>query len=413
MKHILTFSMLCMILVACNKQTEKMTSSGIPIIPITCKNNQILNLSEFVDSIEIIPLETRDECLIGWIPKIISTKEYYLLISAIGYDFQKLYVFDKKRNFVRQISTRGQGGDEFYEVRDFDVISDSIIKMADAYATRTYNMEGKMLSSKRTTSRGQMELIHLEGNTFVYEGGAVSQDANNLLYALDNTDTRLDEFLEVPSLAAHISRYFGMQNSLTKDDKSIYFNHPFSNYIYRINPSTFEYKIAYQIDYGNKNFTWDMFDENGKIEDWSDYRKKQNNIMALSELQSIGDYFLFSSSMATSDEPYSGCISLYSTKTGKILTGHQIKDDMFFKGNQIKLKPRPGGTLTRHGNDEDHLLWVLNPEILLKGYDAYKEILGESKWKLFRQKFPRLVEVCEQLDEDSNPILLKIKLKEF
>ena len=132
MKHILTFSMLCMILVACNKQTEKMTSSGIPIIPITCKNNQILNLSEFVDSIEIIPLETRDECLIGWIPKIISTKEYYLLISAIGYDFQKLYVFDKKGNFVRQISTRGQGGDEFYEVRDFDVISDSIIKMADA-----------------------------------------------------------------------------------------------------------------------------------------------------------------------------------------------------------------------------------------------------------------------------------------
>ena len=413
MKTTLLSLTVCILLASCTGTNSDNETNGIPTISISCEKNQILNLSEFADSIEIIPLETNDDCLIGWIPKIIATKEYYLMISAIGYDFQKLFVFDKRGNFVRQISDRGQGGEEFYEVRDFDVIGDSIIKMADVYATRTFDMEGKMLASKRTTSHGQFEIIHSHGKTFCFEGGSVGENGNNLLFVLDSTDVRIGEVVEVAPFAARISRYFRNDNALTKDDNYVYFNHPYSNEIYRIDPLTMEYGQAYQMDYGNKTFTWDMFDENGKEKDWSNQRKKNTNLMKLFELQSIGDYFLFSSALASSEEPYGGCISLYSTRTNKVLTGQIIKDDMFFKGNQIKLKPRPGGTLTRHGNDDGHLLWVLNPEILLKGYEAYKEVLGDKKWNLFRQKYPRLVEVCEQLDEDSNPVLLKIKLKEF
>lgn len=409
----LTFFLFCTILTSCKNQSPKETFSGIPTITITCNKNQVLNLSEFADSIEIIPLETNDNCLIGWIPKIIATKDYYLMISAVMYDFQKLYMFDKQGKFIRQISNRGQGGEEFFEVRDFDVIGDSIIKMADVYATRTFNMEGKMLANKRTTSHGQFEIIHSHGKTFCFEGGSVGENDNNLLFVLDSTDTRIKELVKVSPFAARISRLFRNDNALTKDDKYVYFNHPYSNEIYRIDPSSMKYEQAYQINYGNKTFTWDMFDENGTEKNWINQREKNTNLMALFELQSIGNHFLFSSALSSSEEPYGGCISLYSTRTDKVLTGQIIKDDMFFKGNQIKLKPRPGGTLTRHGNDGGHLLWVLNPEILLKGYKAYKEVLGEKKWNLFCKKFPRLIEVCEQLGEDSNPVLLKIMLKDF
>lgn len=418
MKRLL-YILCLMAFISCNKQTEtkqttKVTETGIPVISISCEKNQVLNLSEFADSIEIIPLETNDECLIGWIPKIIATRNHYLLISAIGYDFQKLYVFDKQGNFIRQISSRGQGGEEFYEVRNFDVIGDSIIKMADVYVTRTFNMEGKMLASKRTTSHGQVEIIHSHEKTFCFEGGSVGENGNNLLFVLDSTDTRIEELVEVPPFATRISRHFGNFNNLTKDDKYVYFYHPYSVEIYQIDPIIMEYKQAYQMDYGNKTFTWDMFDnENGTIEDWSDQRKKNTNLMALTELQSIGNHFIISSALSTSEDPYGGCISLYSTRTGKVMTGQIIKDDMFFKGHQIKLKPRPGGTLSPHGNDDGHLLWVLTPKILLKGYESYRKVLGESKWNLFCKKYPRLTEICEQLDEDSNPILLKIKLKEF
>ena len=91
------------------------------------------------------------------------------------------------------------------------------------------------------------------------------------------------------------------------------------------------------------------------------------------------------------------------------MSGQRIKDDMYFKGNQIKLKPY----YTPHYKDGDYLLWIIKAETLMNGYHAYRKALGESKWKLFCKKYPRLIEVCEQLNEESNPVLLKIKIKDF
>ena len=128
-----------------NASSSNMSYSedGVTVIPMNAQQGDVLNLSDFAESIELIPLETTDDCLIGWIPEIIATENYYYMISAVGYDFQKLYVYDKQGKFVRQISSRGQGGNEFLEVRDFDVIGDSIIKMGDVFVIRTFNFEGK------------------------------------------------------------------------------------------------------------------------------------------------------------------------------------------------------------------------------------------------------------------------------
>ena len=87
------------------------SEDGVTVIPMNARPGDVLNLSDFAESIELIPLETTDDCLIGWMPEIIATEKFYYMISAVGYDFQKLYVFDKQGKFVRQISGRGQGGD--------------------------------------------------------------------------------------------------------------------------------------------------------------------------------------------------------------------------------------------------------------------------------------------------------------
>ena len=73
----------------------------------------------------------------------------------------------------------------------------------------------------------------------------------------------------------------------------------------------------------------------------------------------------------------------------------------------------PGTILGRHGNDGGDLIWPVQPKVLLDGYEAYRDVLSKERWELFRKKYPRLVEVCEQLNEDDNPVLLKIKLKDF
>ena len=387
------------------------SEDGVTVIPMNARPGDVLNLSDFAESIELIPLETRDDCLIGWIPEIIATKNHYVLISGIGpTDFQHLYVYDKNGKFIRQISGRGQGGEEFLEVRDIDVIGDSIIKMGDVYAIRTFNLEGKQLSSKRINGTTQ-EIVSVKGKTILFDGGSYSSSkATNLLFQFDEKDDLQAEFFEIPPLANRITAFFVNPRALTRDEESVYFHFPYNNYIYQINAETLEYSPRYKVDYGDRTFTWDMFDENvGHVKDWVTQSKNEKNA-SMCEILSLNDYFLFTS--RDNDRNY--YLSLYSNRTGRVLSGNKLKDDMYFKGNVIVLKGgKPSAVLGRHGNDGGDLIWPVQPKVLLKGYKAYREVLSKERWELFRKKYPRLVEVCEQLNEDDNPVLLKIKLKDF
>ena len=387
------------------------SEDGVTVIPMNARPGDVLNLSDFAESIELIPLETSDDCLIGWIPEIIATKNHYVLISGIGpTDFQHLYVYDKNGKFIRQISGRGQGGEEFLEVRDIDVIGDSIIKMGDVYVIRTFNLEGKQLSSKRINGTTQ-EIVSVKGKTILFDSGSYSSSkATNLLFQFDEKDDLQAEFFEIPPLANRITAFFVNPRALTRDEESVYFHFPYNNYIYQINAETLEYSPRYKVDYGDRTFTWDMFDENvGHVKDWVTQSKNEKNA-SMCEILSLNDYFLFTS--RDNDRNY--YLSLYSNRTGKVLSGNKLKDDMYFKGNVIVLKGgKPSAVLGRHGNDGGDLIWPVQPKVLLKGYKAYREVLSKERWELFRKKYPRLVEVCEQLNEDDNPVLLKIKLKDF
>ena len=387
------------------------SEDGVTVIPMNAQPGDVLNLSDFAESIELIPLETTDDCLIGWIPEIIATENYYYMISAVGYDFQKLYVYDKQGKFVRQISSRGQGGNEFLEVRDFDVIGDSIIKMGDVFVIRTFNFEGKELSAKLLPGGIDVrEITSMKGRTILFIGGKPSsRTAEKLLFQLDEKDSVRAEFFEVPSMANRVSAYFVDAAAMTKDDESVYFHFPYDNFIYQIDAKTLEYSHRYKIDYGSKTFTWDMFDENGNEKIWSAQRKKEKNA-SMTQILSLNDYFLFTSR----DNEKKYYFSLYSNQTGKVLNGNQIKDDMYFKGNMIVFNSgKPGAVLGRLCNDGGDLIWPVQPKVLLKGYEAYREVLTKERWELFCKKYPRLVEVCEQLKHDDNPVLLKIKLKDF
>lgn len=396
-----------------NASSSNMSYSedGVTVIPMNAQQGDVLNLSDFAESIELIPLETTDDCLIGWIPEIIATENYYYMISAVGYDFQKLYVYDKQGKFVRQISSRGQGGNEFLEVRDFDVIGDSIIKMGDVFVIRTFNFEGKELSAKLLPGGIDVrEITSMKGKTILFIGGnPSSRTAENLLFQLDEKDSVRAEFFEVPSMANRVSAYFVDAAAMTRDEESVYLHFPYDNYIYRIDAETLECSPKYKVDYGSRTFTWDMFDKNGNEKIWSAQRKKEKNA-SMTQILSLNDYFLFTSR----DNENKYYLSLYSNQTGKVLTGNQIKDNMYFKGNMIVFNSgKPGAVLGRLCNDGGDLIWPVQPKVLLDGYEAYRDVLSKERWELFRKKFPRLVEVCERLKDDDNPVLLKIKLKEF
>ena len=100
---------------------------------------------------------------------------------------------------------------------------------------------------------------------------------------------------------------------------------------------------------------------------------------------------------------------MYSLKTGKSLSGHRIIDDVFFPNNTYVLKwANLPITL-----EDDCLIWLVSPSWLLRGYETYEKELTAEKWERFCKKYPNLINVCSTLNEESNPVILKMRIKEF
>ena len=385
-----------------DRQKVQLPEGEVPVIAISCQKKQVLKLSEFADSIELIPLETRDDNLIGWIPRIIATADRYYLSSAIGYQNKKLLVFDKQGRFIREIGKRGEGAEEYIEMEDFVITSDSVVKISEVYNMISYDLEGNFIHKVKQEDT-PLEVYSLKGRTFARISRPTLQD-NYSLRVLDCADKQIALAMQVsPTEAMVCDHYIGATGFTSDGDMLIYtfFRSPF---IYSVDIYSLAHKPLYRIDYGKRNLSWRIF-EDYNPDEWDDKLSKGDDHMSVVGIANAGNKLIVNSV----DRDYLFYFGVYSKKTGKVLCGQRIMDDLYFKGNQIDLK----AYMVPNNTDGDYLLWPVQPRFLLKGYHAYRQALGESKWRLFCKKYPRLVEVCGQLDEDSNPVLLKIKLKDF
>ena len=166
MKYLFVILFVSLAIASCKDRQKVQSSEGeVPVVAISCQKKQVLKLSEFADSIELVPLETRDDNLIGWIPRIIVTADRYYLSSAIGYQNKKLLVFDKQGRFVREIGKRGEEAEEYIEMEDFTITSDSVVKISEVYNMISYDMEGNFIHKIKQTDI-PLEVYSLKGRTF-------------------------------------------------------------------------------------------------------------------------------------------------------------------------------------------------------------------------------------------------------
>lgn len=404
MRLYLLFSIIITFLLAsCENKSGTSLPKNIETITISCEKNQILNLSDFADSIEIIPLETCNNNLIGWVRRIVSTDKNYYISSAVSYYTQKLFVFTKDGKFIRQIGNEGEGPNSYLGMNDFVLIDDSIIKISENYNLACYDVNGNFLYKKKQRDCPKEIIIF---NDMIY-GLSINPQLydNQLLFRLDKNDSVRTDFFKVSPLEAKVADFYVRTAMMTTNDDAIIFNHPYSNTIFKLCPNDLETSPLYRVDFGDRNVSWKIFEENENHLTWDEKLREGKSYWGINEILDLNNHFIVNAV----DETFHSSFTIYSKKSGKTMSGQRIKDDMFFKGNQTILKPR----YTPHYCDGNYLLWPINAEIILKGYHAYRKALGETKWKLFCKKYPRLVKVCEQLDEESNPVLLRIKIKDF
>lgn len=76
-------------------------------------------LKKEVSEIELIPLETREDCVIG---RISDMKIFHDKIVVVdGYKAQRIYLFDMNGKYIRSIGNKGEGPGEYASINSIDI----------------------------------------------------------------------------------------------------------------------------------------------------------------------------------------------------------------------------------------------------------------------------------------------------
>lgn len=402
MKYIYLILSFFVLLLSCSQQDKASSEKSLLTLSIQADAKQELHLSEVVDSIvDIIPLETTPYCLIGWIKRFEENRGVYYICSYSDWQDVRLYIFNPEGEFIRRIGQNGQGPGEYKGLRDY-FVQDSIIKLATAYKTLTYNLDGKLLTERKDS-------LYPKGIVSLNDGTYISYSRNNLeknkLFTLVNDqDKPIKSFYEISDPMKELLCSSSSFDYFSKDKEQLYACFSFSNdTLYHVEKDKVTPYLF--IDYGKLAIPKDIKTGENILRDITKY-EKTNEYRTLGGVKFTANHLIID----TSDEKLGIYLSFYTKRTKHIKTGKRVVDDLFFKGYSFAIKIIDSFSYYTDGN---YFFYVIEPKILLNGYSYYKNKLSVDDWKLFASQYPKLVRLCEQLKDDDNPIILKIKLKEF
>lgn len=381
----------------------KVKENKVQHIKLDLHPNQKLYLSELSDSIEIIPLQLTDNSNLDKVLRIVYHKERIYLMNSLRFISRSLHVFDRYGSFIYKIDKRGNGPDEYVDMKDFciDKERDELIILGCPGKLLIHDLDGNF---KRK--------IDFDGCYY----GLVS-DALGNYYAISDSyehapnrirfinDTTNEGFFEMSKKDFLRVNNYRLMNDFDSYKQTVYYSYPFCDTIYDITQK--KSKPIFYIDYQGKNLpVSSIFKDGNDMQKIAEERRKNDDCMMKNSFAFSGNFIYVGSTDAMQKQGY---VSLYSLKTGKSMSGHRIIDDVFFPNNTVVLKwANLPITL-----EDDCLIWLVSPSWLLRGYETYKKELTVEKWERFCKKYPNLINVCSNIHEESNPIILKMRIKEF
>lgn len=143
-----------------------------------------LGLSDFVESIEYIPLETKDECLIGQGMNF-DFDETHIIVKFNGNN--PVYLFDRKGRFIRTIGSIGEGPGEFLYVKNLflDPLNNYIV-IESLGKAQYYNKQGEYLWSTPLPVNDRLAVSYFQEQFLCMAESYIFQDSTYNVYTIYN-----------------------------------------------------------------------------------------------------------------------------------------------------------------------------------------------------------------------------------
>lgn len=369
---------------SCKRQENKLILTDlnkICINPDTCRES--FDMSTILsDSVDIIPLETNDNCLIGTIKKLRFTEKYIFISDAVT---QQMLMFKRDGSFVQSIGRIGGGSHEYYQLGTFNINGDSIF--IQDIASRKYivfDYHKREYKEDIKYPYHHLELI-IQGNTFYELSSYFKFEKGYYNLFIQHLDQKAVDFmLPFPERVNKTSNYFVLNRQMCSSGEQTLFYFPLNDTIYQLDEKGI--KPAYEIKFSKRTIT---SEEKENVDDILLYAHRNGRILfPMYLLQS--DRFIM--------EAYSEGVEfrylLLDKQDNSVLTSRSIffsslgglalLGNWFYIDNNEFIMSYPAGSFKMNGS-----------------YCLDKEFYA-------RQRFG---EVMDEVDEDSNPVLFRMKFK--
>ena len=364
-------------LAGCGNQSKPVSVEQEIITPLSA-GNAVNDLLPYIDSVEVVPLETTGKALIGLVGKILLLPNGNVLIKSTA----SMFMFSPEGKFLFQIGKNGRGPEEYLTIDDVCLSQDArelwilggceIVK----YSTETGRFIRKTTLELPEICNDFDAIASGPGHSaFLYY--CPQMDENNFsedfycLYRYDEQGRILQKFLPRKDYGLNIALI-----TQTSDNRYILRPQDSDNICYYLSDSLPVPRV--KIDFGKETI------KNRYSSDLQTYLRSDYYKMPV-YIYDTRDYFYFSYCGPEATD----CYCIHSFKNSKTITWERKGDDadgMFMIG----------------GADKDFFYGIYNDyrdwdEILLNRQDLLKRAIIQKTHL--------------RIPEDSNPLLVKVKFK--
>ncbi len=388
--YLIGMIVLLFVLENCQKQNS---SNSITHFDIKDPNKTtVVKLSELgVSNIQYIPLKTDTNSLISHISKLTATDNTFVIFSN-----GKFFQFSFNGSFLNQIGSIGRGPQEYQFVFDFTIDHEKkqiLIPIMNKPKLIIYSLNGKFIKSIPCPMYTRNILLNDAGILCRcdYYGGKYK--GNNSLFLIDCEGDTLKIF---PDKYKYINTY-KMSNGFMEEflmcnfNEDLYVKEIYSDTVFIL--KNLEFQPAFILDHGGKTLSVEARE---KIDNFDTFLKIAAQYCRESKLFLFGNYVF--SEFSYQNKSYN-FIGSFNGENFIIDTEQGIINDIDGGPNIIFKTTKDKNTI---------ISWVNAAEL--------KQFVATEAFKNSTPKYPEkkkaLIKLANSLNENDNPVLMLVKLKE-
>jgi hypothetical protein len=195
MKYSILIFALLLFATSCSQNNEQSATVQLPKVSDEFKSYKLdLDLpheqfADLIESVEVVRLEETDSSLLSYIRNFQKTGKY-LVFNASNQE-SDVFVFDNTGGFVRKINRQGEGPEEYNEITDLWLETDTlVIYSRNRKTVRRYDLEGNFIMSERLPIMAEHIYSYPKGYAMEMNYRLIN-DTSQYRYASLNNDLEL------------------------------------------------------------------------------------------------------------------------------------------------------------------------------------------------------------------------------